>query len=293
MKDRDAVYDVLGFGFGPASIALAVAMEDAAENQPSFGPLKALFLDRRQDSAWQDEMLLPGTDIQHHLLRDFATPRNPRSRFTFPFYLKEVGRLFDFGLLGGNPSRIEWADYCRWVSEQLADYVRYGYQVMHVEPLLPPDDGPIETLKVSALDLVSHTPHTFLARNVVLATGRLPYVPDIFKPWCGDRVFHSHRFLSSLACVPMDAASELVVVGSGQSAIEIILYLLDHYPKAKIVSIGRGNGFRLNDIGHFTNQVFSPPDVDYFHALPRPAREAFPGRSQAHELLCGEHGRQP
>jgi L-ornithine N5-monooxygenase len=101
----DHMYDLIGVGFGPAGIALSVAMED--ERMPEdTSSWNALFLDKSKHAQWQADMLLPRTDIQHNFLRDFVTPYNPRSHYTFVNYLKEQGRLFSFGLLGVTPGRI-------------------------------------------------------------------------------------------------------------------------------------------------------------------------------------------
>ncbi|MGD7411917.1 ornithine monooxygenase, partial [Salmonella sp. gx-f9] len=64
-------YDVVGIGFGPANLALAIALEEAG-----FAG-SCLFLERRPSPQWQPEMLLPRSDIQNHPCRDLVTPRNP------------------------------------------------------------------------------------------------------------------------------------------------------------------------------------------------------------------------
>src|SRR3954468_1530517 len=70
---RREPYDLIGVGFGPANIGLAVAIEESGWEG------SALFLERRAGPDWQPGMLLDGADIQHHPLRDFVTPRNPLS----------------------------------------------------------------------------------------------------------------------------------------------------------------------------------------------------------------------
>lgn len=87
-------YDVVGIGFGPANLALAIALEEAG-----FAG-SCLFLERRPSPQWQPEMLLPRSDIQNHPCRDLVTPRNPRSRYTFMNFLFENGRLFEHLNLG-------------------------------------------------------------------------------------------------------------------------------------------------------------------------------------------------
>jgi L-ornithine N5-oxygenase len=272
VNGHEEPFEVIGVGFGPAGVALAVAIEDAAEERPLESPWNALFVEQAPDSSWQPDMLLPGTDIQHHFLRDFATPRNPRSRYTFPNYLKEAGRLFAFGLLGGSPGRIEWADYCSWVAQQVADRALYRHEVDGIEPVVTGPDGAVELLRVNALDLERGVTKSFLAENVVLCTGRKPQIPDVFEPWLGNRIFHSHHFLTSVATLPPEEAPTIAVIGSGQNAIEILLYLIDRYPQSEIYSINRNSGFRLYDLGHFSNQVYWPDEVEYFYWLPKAAR---------------------
>jgi len=66
--------DVIGIGCGPANIALAIAFEELAEG------LQTQFLEKRSSARWQEGMLIEGSNIQNHPLRDLVTPRNPRSR---------------------------------------------------------------------------------------------------------------------------------------------------------------------------------------------------------------------
>lgn len=271
-EEREA-YDVVGAGYGPAGIALAVAMEDAEEAGSRRQGWRSLFLEQAPDSSWQPNMLMPGTDIQHHFLRDFATPRNPRSRYTFPNYLKEKGRLFSFGLLGGNAGRIEWNDYVRWVAEQVSHRAAYCHEVVAVEPVVRSNAPHVDLIRVRAKDLTQDTVNTFLARNLVVSTGRKPNIPADFAPFVGKQVFHSHTFLRSLQAVKHLERPTFAVVGSGQNAIEILLHLADCFPTSELYSINRNSGFRLYDLGHFSNEVYFPEDVEYFFSLPKEGRQ--------------------
>ena len=104
------VFDVVGIGFGPANIALAIAAQELGS------PLSLRFLERQPGPGWQEEMLLPESDIQNHPLRDLVTPRNPRSRYTFVNFLFEQGRLFEhLNLPLSHPLRLEYRQYVTWV----------------------------------------------------------------------------------------------------------------------------------------------------------------------------------
>lgn len=266
------IHDLIGVGFGPAGIALAVAMEDANEERSEPSSWKSLFIEQAPDSSWQPNMLLSGTDIQHHWLRDFATPRNPRSRFTFPYYLQQKGRLFTFGLLGCNASRIEWSDYVRWVAKQVAHYALYRHRVIAIEPVDSGNNSPIHVVRIRAQEAETGATKEFYARNIVLGTGRKPNIPEIYTPYLGDRIFHSHYFTSHIQHINADQRPTFAVVGSGQNAIEVVLYLASHFPHSEIYSINRNGGFRTYDLGHFSNEVYHPADVDYFYSLPKSAR---------------------
>src|SRR6266480_2129500 len=118
------VYDVVCVGFGPANIALAIALEEL------WPAAQAKFLEREPGPCWQPGMLLDGTDIQNDPIRDLVTPRNPRSRYTFINYLHEEGRLFrHLNLPGHFPLRKEYARYIQWVAEQVPVDVDYGQDV--------------------------------------------------------------------------------------------------------------------------------------------------------------------
>ena len=262
--------DVVSVGFGPAGIALATAIEDALEAGDAAP--SAVFLDRAASSAWQPDMLLPGTDIQHHFLRDFATPRNPRSRFTFANYLREQGRLFPFCLFGARVGRIEWSDYVEWTAREVTLPVRYRHDVLRIEPVM--ENGAIESLLVVARDLDSGLARQLVAQNVVLSPGQLPSVPPIFESLLGDSVFHSSTFLRSIGRFRPEDRPAFAVVGAGQNAGEILLYLAHRFPDSTIYSVARNSGFRLYDLGHFSNQVYFPEETDYFYSLPRADREA-------------------
>src|SRR5215208_8142900 len=144
------VYDILGVGFGPANLALAICLEEEAEE--GRRDLKRLFLEIKPRAVWHPGMLLEDSLIQISVLKDLATVRNPRSRFTFLNYLKTQGRLFEFlNLRDLFPTRIEFNDYLRWVAGELEQRVRYGREVLAVEPV--EGDGEVRLLRVTCRDV--------------------------------------------------------------------------------------------------------------------------------------------
>lgn len=261
-------HDLVGIGFGPAAIAVATAIEDDRETDAA--PLSCRFLERAPSSAWQPNMLLPGTDIQHHFLRDFATPRDPRSRFTFPSYLVDTGRFYPFTNLGGYVSRHEWSAYVRWVTDQLAASVRYDAEVVEVAPVL--EAGTVVAARVTSRDTGTGARSTHLTRNVLVSVGHQPHVPDEFAPAVGPTLFHSAEFLARMAALPTPPR-RVAVVGAGQNAGEILLYLANALPRAEIHSLVRNSGFRMYNLGHFSNEAYFPAETDYFYGLDGARRE--------------------
>lgn len=250
-------YEMINIGFGPAGIALACALEEAAH-----GPLETrqcLFLEKNAGCAWHPEFLLEGTDINHHVLRDLVTPRNPQSRHSFAMYLKEHDRLYQFGLLGRPASRNEWSDYVAWVGNAFAPYVHYGEEVQEIRPVM--EDGQVEQL------LVMTTKGQYLTRNLVLSTGSTPNIPRQFAKLDSPNVIHTSRYLTSIGTLDCQAAWSFAVIGSGQSAGESIVDLLNRFPNAQVTSIHRSSGFKIAQLGQFPNQAFHPDRVAYFHNL--------------------------
>ncbi|GLO68392.1 MULTISPECIES: SidA/IucD/PvdA family monooxygenase [Oceanobacillus] len=262
-------YDLIGVGFGPAGIALETAIKDQEEYSKENN-YNRLFLEQNPSSAWMPEMLLPGTDIQHHFLRDFATPRNPRSKYTFSNYLFEKGRVFSFGLLG-IPSRTEWSDYVQWVAKQVDNNALYNEEVKLIEPLF--ENNEVEGLRVHTKDTLNNKENIYTTKNIILNSGRKPFIPNIFKDKVGDKVIHASKFKSTIKNIDEQDSPSFTIVGSGQNSVEIMLYLANKFPNSKINSVIRHTGFRLYELGHFTNEVFFPDFTNYFYSLSQEKRD--------------------
>jgi L-ornithine N5-oxygenase len=252
--------DVAGIGFGPSGIALAAAIEDFSAKARSGISLRAKFYERRPTSAWHPDFMLDGSDINNHFLRDLATPRDPRSQYTFANYLKTKGRLYDFGLLGRPPSRQEWSDYIEWVARQLGKYVCYNESIENVRPVM--SNG------AQTGFMIESSRSRLLATNIVLSVGAEPFIPEPFRALVGSRIFHTSRFLARVEALRNETA-RFVVIGAGQSAGEAIFDLRKRFPNAQITGIQRSSGFKLYDLGHFSNLVYSPDETDYFYSLPQ------------------------
>jgi L-ornithine N5-monooxygenase len=274
MKEKetapDGIYDVIGIGFGPANLALAVALEEEAE---SGGDVRRLFLEAKPNAVWHPGMLIEDSLIQISVLKDLATIRNPRSRYTFLNYLQAKGRLFEFlNLRDLFPTRIEFNDYLTWVAGELKDHVRYGQEVLAMEPVR--EDGEVRLVRVLTRDVATDETRTFLTRNIVLATGGVPCLPEGVRLQPGGRAFHSNDSMLRLKrdFPDTEAPYRFVVVGSGQSAAELFHYLMTKYHNADVTAAIRRFAYKPVDDSDFTNEIFFPKMVDFLYELPEAKR---------------------
>jgi L-ornithine N5-oxygenase len=244
--------DVLGIGFGPGNIALAVALDE------SDSDLAVRYVERNPIPAWQSGMLLDGSDIQHNAARDLALPRNPRSRYTFYNYLFEHGRLFEYLNLGlPYPFRKDYARYVTWVAEQFAGQVDYGVEVTALR--VADGDG------VALLDARLSDGRSVRSHAAVVAPGRQPRIPQAFANIVDERVFHSSVYLHRREVCERIAEPVIVVIGASQSAVELVLDISRSLPRARVVNVLRDFGHRQKDLSPFTNEVYFPAFTDYYY----------------------------
>ncbi len=280
--DSDRIYDLVGVGFGPANLSLAVALEEEAERSGG-ADLDRLFLEARTSPCWHPGMLIEDSMLQITVLKDLVTVRNPCSRFTFLNYLKEKDRLFEFlNLRDLFPTRIEFNDYLTWATEKLSDRVRFGRRVRSIEPIEEGADGSVRLVRVTAERVggpEAGSIETLLARNVVVATGPTKWLPaGVELPRdepMADRVFHAYDFMHRMdrGFPDRQGSPRLLVIGSGQSGAELFFTLLRRYPNADITAAVRRFGYKPVDESDYTNEVFFPSMIDFFYDLPDDRRQ--------------------
>ncbi|WP_122667436.1 lysine N(6)-hydroxylase/L-ornithine N(5)-oxygenase family protein [Pseudomonas viridiflava] len=265
-------YDVLGIGFGPSNLALAIALQEQALQQGRN--YQALFLDKQHDYRWHGNTLVTQSELQISYLKDLVTLRNPTSPFSFVNYLHKHDRLIDFINLGTlYPCRMEYNDYLCWVARQFSEQCAYGEEVSRVEPVQGPDG--IELLKVLSTD-VRGQERFRLARSVVVSTGGTPRIPAAFSHLRNDaRVFHHSRYLESIAKQPClkNPLMRIAVIGGGQSAAEAFIDLNDSYPSAQVDMILRAAVLKPADDSPFVNEIFAPSYTDLVFNEPQAERE--------------------
>ncbi|WP_433379555.1 lysine N(6)-hydroxylase/L-ornithine N(5)-oxygenase family protein [Actinoplanes sp. CA-142083] len=257
------VYDVVGIGFGPSNLALAIAVK---EHNAGAGqdPVTAVFLERQASFGWHRGMLLEDATMQVSFLKDLVTLRNPTSEYSFLCYLRDRDRLIDFiNHKSFFPLRVEFHDYLEWAAAKVDDMVQYGHEVGEVVPVVR--DGVIEAFDV----LVRHAGgvSSYRARNLVVATGLRPQIPAGVD--ASERIWHSRDLLTNIGRLDGAAPSRFVVVGAGQSAAEVTAFLHERFPRAEVCGVFSRYGYSPADDSSFANRIFDPAAVDdYFGAPP-------------------------
>ncbi len=264
--DVEVDVDLLGLGFGPSNMALAIAVEE--HNATAAEPLRAVFHERQASSRWHHGMLFDDAHMQVAFAKDLVTLRNPTSDYSFLAFLHEQDRLVDFLNRGSlTPLRVEFAAYLRWAAARLGGVARYGSTVESVAPVR--DGGRVVAFDVTVRDAQGTTTTTTRARDVVVAAGLQPRLPEGVVE--SARVWHNHRHLDRVALVDHEVR-RAVVVGAGQSAAEVMLDLYARFPGAEVRSVSRRFGFSPSDSSPYANSVFDPGTVDVFYDAPPAGR---------------------
>ncbi|KAI9724315.1 MAG: hypothetical protein M1812_000382 [Candelaria pacifica] len=281
----DELHDVICVGFGPASLAIAIALHDTLATPDALcrppglrgRPPKVAFLERQCHFAWHAGMLLPGAKMQISFVKDLATLRDPRSEFTFLNYLHKQNRLVQFTNLGTFlPLRIEYEDYMRWCASWFDDVVRYGQEVMAILPEKSSiRSGKVDSFVVKSKDIATGLIKTRRARHVVIAVGGKPSIPQSL-PQEHPRVIHSSAYSSAVPELLRDMSERyrVAVIGSGQSAAEIFNDLHSRYPNAETFLIIKGAALKPSDDSPFVNEIFDPCRVDDIFNQDADARKA-------------------
>ena len=145
----EKIHDLIGVGFGPSNLALAIALEELAETNGHA--LDALFIDKQTDYRWHGNTLATQSELQISFLKDLVSLRNPTSPYSFVNYLHQKQRLADFINLGTfYPCRLEYNDYLRWAAEHFATQAVYGEEVLRIEPELR--EGKVDHLRIVSRD---------------------------------------------------------------------------------------------------------------------------------------------
>jgi L-ornithine N5-monooxygenase len=256
--------DVVGIGFGPSNLAMAIAVSEHNSGQAPEARVRARFLERQAGFGWHRGMLLDDATMQVSFLKDLVTLRNPTSEFSFLRYLHSQGRLIDF-INHKNlfPLRVEFHDYFAWAAAQVDDQVTYDAEVLSVTPVAASGG---EVVAVDVLSRHGGQLSTHRARNLVIGTGLRPRLPEGVT--ASDRIWHTSDLLHNLPKLRGTEPRRIVVVGAGQSAAEAVATLHREFPTAEICAVFSRYGYSPADDSSFANRIFDPAAVDDFYVAP-------------------------
>lgn len=261
--DAPPVHDLIGIGFGPSNVAMAIAISEHNARGGAQEAFSAHFFEQQPQFGWHRGMLIDDATMQVSFLKDLVTLRNPSSEFSFLCYLQSKGRLIDF-INHKNlfPLRVEFHDYFEWAAAQVDSMVSYDHEVVGVTPVLV--DGAVEYMDVTVRSGEGLTVHR--ARNLVIGTGLRPLVPEGVER--GDRVWHNSELLAKVDTLEGTSPTRFVVVGAGQSAAENVAYLHRRFPGAEVCAVFSRYGYSPADDSSFANKIFDPGAVDEYFAAP-------------------------
>jgi len=277
-SDPGTIHDVLGIGFGPSNLALAIAIEEHNATVLPEEQVNALFLERQPRFGWHRGMLIDDATMQVSFLKDLVTMRNPTSDFSFLCYLREQGRLVDF--LNQKtlfPLRVEFHDYFEWAAARVGHLAAYSQEVLSITPVSSEDGrGGL----IDCFDVVCRDPQdpdrtvTRRARNISVAVGLQPHLPPDTE--LSDRVVHNSQLLPRVAELAGSGAPvhRAVVLGAGQSAAEAVDYLHRSFPDAEVCAVFAKYGYTPADDSPFANRIFDPEAVDVYFDAPSEVKQS-------------------
>ncbi|MFB5663324.1 lysine N(6)-hydroxylase/L-ornithine N(5)-oxygenase family protein [Alteribacillus sp. HJP-4] len=249
------IYDMAGIGIGPFNLGLAALIEPLED-------LEAIFFEQNTEFQWHPGMLLEGTVLNSSFLADLVTFADPTSPYTVLNYLHKHNRLFQFYFYKKmNIPRREYNSYTRWVASQLPS-CNFGSRVIDV--IDHPEKGCYE---IVIQNVENKERNVIFAKHIVIGTGSTPLFPPGIEEKLNDDIIHT----SSYAYKQNDLkdSESITIVGSGQSAAEIFLDLLQDqkYFDYSLAWMTRSNQFFQSESAKLAREVFSPDYVRYFRGL--------------------------
>lgn len=262
-QTRERMLEVVGIGIGPFNLSLAALLGEA-------GFERAAFLERKPAFSWHSGMLLEGTTLQVPFLADLVSLVAPTSRFSFLNYLRAHDRLYKFYFFENfHIPRREYDHYCQWVSHQLGT-LHFGCEVISV-------DAMADCYRVTVRQ--ANEERIYYARNLVLGTGTQPWLPDCLEGMARqvpEKVMHTADYAERFEIA---GKRRVLVVGSGQSAAEVVLALLDKQfdrqsvPRFELHWLTRAAGFFPMEYSKLGLEHFTPDYTTYFHRLSQDVKD--------------------
>ncbi|WP_085506678.1 lysine N(6)-hydroxylase/L-ornithine N(5)-oxygenase family protein [Thalassobacillus devorans] len=253
----EKIYDVIGIGIGPYNLGLAALMEKTE--------LEGLFFDKTAEFDWHPGMMIEKMNLQVPFLADVVTLADPTSTYTYLNYLHEQNRMFQFFFFSEfKVPRQEYNDYLKWVVEKL-DGLMFGYEVVDVIDHNQGEDAHYEVITKS---VKNSEEKSFRARHIVMGTGSNPLILDEMKGYPEEDILHTSDYLYQKG--ELLSSDHVTIVGSGQSAAEVLLDLLqeqEYRDNMHLTLFTRSSGLFQLESAKLGQEFFAPDYIDYFHGL--------------------------
>lgn len=238
------ILDLIGIGIGPFNLSLAALLDKHKE-------VENIFFEKKDQFEWHSELMFADSTMQTSYLKDLVTPVDPTSQYSFLNYMRDRNLFYQFlNTQRTVISRREFEQYCLWVSRRLGERLSFKTEVLNIGF----SDGSFK---------VDTAKGTYRSRNICVATGMVPRVPECALPFLGPKVFHAKS--PQLQQMNLEGKS-VVIVGGGQTGIEIFRNaLLGKWGKAKSLRLmTRRKNLEPLDESAFTNEYFTPSYVKSF-----------------------------
>ncbi|EEB08861.1 ornithine N5 monooxygenase [Schizosaccharomyces japonicus yFS275] len=265
LKKND-ILDLIIIGMGPASLSILIAAYEHS-SQP-LKERRIRVFEKQQEFSWHRGMLIPGSNMQISFVKDLASPRNPRSYFSFLNFLHVHGCERFHGFLNMSvmePSRSEFHEYLSWCASHFESLVQYDSEVASMDY---DESSDTYTLSVKQSDGTCKSVRT---KNVLVATGGQPCIPEQFRKLNTGRIRHSSEFMyPESQSYLQNAKHGVLVVGAGQSAAEIWRHCHNNVPLKLPVHMSLRSLAPLpSDSSPFINSLFFDPDrAQWWYRLP-------------------------
>mgnify|MGYP005987082987 CR=1 FL=1 len=263
---NQTIYDLVGIGIGPFNLSLAALSDQTM--------LKTLFIEQKQKFDWHPGLLIESTTLQVPFMADLVTMAQPCNEFSYLNYLHEQDRLYRFYYRENFliPRR-EYNHYCQWAAEKLSQCI-FGYKVLDIRH---EESSGESHYVVHYENTLTNEEHFVASKHIVLGVGSVPFLPQALKNVDDEHIFHSSNYMSkkqSLISGPSDHKPTVTVLGSGQSAGEIYLDLLQQQRPSPDVAdemvlqwFTRGDGFFPMEYSKLGLEHFTPDYQAYFYGL--------------------------
>lgn len=255
--------DITGVGIGPFNLGLAALLSSHAD-------IEATFLEQKPEFQWHKGLLLSGTTLQVPFFADLVTMADPCHPLSYLNYLHQQDRLYQFYYYENFLiPRVEYNYYCRWAVNQLSS-CHFGERVSCVSYDAKRDSFVIDSV------LSSGKKKQYISQNLAIGIGTRPNIPKWLQKISHPLVKHAAEFARLQD--KLKQCQTVTVIGSGQSAAECVLALLQSLTPAQVNAgacirwVTQSAGYHPMEYSKLGQECFTPAYMDYFQSMPRDAR---------------------